>query len=345
MEAYRGLTASTGNLNDKIWIQSSHKLLWQRWSLWTFLTFARSFMHTRGNSASGVWEMLWDWGVRSAESFWACSFDVPKLCVRTCGLLGEIRNIQKKKSGSTLVGLQKAYVYLQKGIWKAGGESQHQNGWSEVRSNFHMQSRWMSWDHSVCKRDWRRRTGLQNGRWSQEGGCILTASYKKLRICQMKLSGPDAEWREVILCTADRCLEWHGNAPQRMLWIAKNKKLCELKSKLGEFMEVKLRIAEHLGVVPDSGRFWTENTWGHGKYQMIALFFNTTHASAYRISNASHTGWWTFNLTQRPSDWRAPLLYFMSAVSKCSKMWGLNYAEQHTLLFHNVSNSDRTFLK
>lgn len=48
-------------------------------------------------------------------------------------------------------------------------------------------------------------------------------------------------------------------------------------------------------------------------------------------------GGWTFNLTQRPSDWRAPLLYFMSAVSKCSKMWGLNYADQHTLLFPNVT--------
>lgn len=45
----------------------------------------------------------------------------------------------------------------------------------------------------------------------------------------------------------------------------------------------------------------------------------------------------TFNLTQRPSGWRASLLYFMSAVSKCSKMWGLNYAEQHALLFPNVT--------
>lgn len=45
----------------------------------------------------------------------------------------------------------------------------------------------------------------------------------------------------------------------------------------------------------------------------------------------------TFNLTQRPSGWRASLLYFMSAVSKCSKMGGLNYAEQHALLFPNVT--------
>lgn len=42
--------------------------------------------------------------------------------------------------------------------------------------------------------------------------------------------------------------------------LQKKKKESELKSKLGEFMGVKLRIAEYWRVVPDSGKLWTENT-------------------------------------------------------------------------------------
>lgn len=61
-----------------------------------------------------------------------------------------------------------------------------------------------------------------------------------------KIKGGDS------FCTADSCVEWHGNPCQRMLWIAEN--LCEVKSRLGKFMKEKLRITEYIGITADTGR-------------------------------------------------------------------------------------------